>query len=132
MKKIEWKIQYATGISKIDEQHAYLFDLVNQLSHAIANERFSMVVGGILEELHNYTQTHFAYEESLLEKANYSDLAEHRKKHTRMKEQLELFSRQFREGSLYPEAFSLFLEDWLKIHILTDDLKYAPALGGKL
>ncbi len=68
---LEWTVEYSTGIPKIDSQHAYLFELANRLARALASGRSDEVLANIVQELNDYVNTHFAYEESVMQQAHY-------------------------------------------------------------
>ena len=83
---LEWTVEYSTGIPKIDSQHAYLFELANRLTRAVAGGRSQEVLSEIIRELNDYVASHFSYEESVMEQAHYEGLAVHRQMHEKMRE----------------------------------------------
>ncbi|HNE18651.1 MAG TPA: hypothetical protein PLF85_02980 [Turneriella sp.] len=50
---LEWTVEYSTGIPKIDSQHAYLFELANRLTRAVAGGRSQEVLSEIIRELND-------------------------------------------------------------------------------
>ncbi len=129
MEQFEWSTNYATGLRDIDEQHAYLFALTNRLIRYTAGSTEMESLAHILDELNDYVDKHFSYEESMLEKAGYEHLAEHKQHHNRMRQRLELYSAELQNGALTLGELTEFLKSWLKLHILREDIKYIPAVS---
>lgn len=126
---VDWKPQYSVGHAEIDQQHRKLVDMINDLHD-------SMKLGGkpedlkrILADLVNYTRYHFSHEEKLMERAGYADLADHKRVHRAMMEQVERLRREV-ESSRTGFSIKLmgFLKNWLTDHILGTDQKYAQAV----
>ncbi len=126
---LEWSVEYSTGIPKIDSQHAYLFELANRLSRALASGRSDDVLAGIVQELTEYVNTHFTYEESVMDKANYESAVQHKDMHRKMKEQLAEYVVQLQNKTLTAQMLSKFLEAWLTGHIMHEDMAYIPAVA---
>ncbi len=126
---LEWTIEYSTGIPKIDSQHAYLFELANRLSRSLASGRSDEVLANIVQELNEYVSTHFAYEESVMQKAHYDAFIQHQAMHQKMREQLAEYVVQLQNKTLSAQALSAFLETWLTQHILHEDMAYIPAVA---
>lgn len=68
--KIVWTNDLSTGIDVIDNQHMRIVDYINQLKDAIQQQN-RLIIGRVLDELVDYTMSHFAFEESLQEAAGY-------------------------------------------------------------
>ncbi|MEJ5366872.1 MAG: bacteriohemerythrin [Bryobacteraceae bacterium] len=126
---VDWKPEYSVGHAEIDQQHRKLVDLINNLHE-------TMKLGGkpedlkrILNDLVNYTRYHFGHEEKLMEKAGYPDLADHKRVHRAMVEQVEKFRKEV-ESSRTGFSIKLmgFLKNWLTEHILGTDQKYAAVV----
>lgn len=67
---ILWTDDLNTGIDVIDRQHRRIVDYINDLELAKAKQDRE-AVGKVLDELVDYTLSHFAFEESLQEEAGY-------------------------------------------------------------
>lgn len=126
---LEWTVEYSTGIPKIDSQHAYLFELANRLTRAVASGRSQEILADIIRELNEYVQSHFNYEESVMEQAHYDALIQHRQMHEKMREQLAQLGADLTAGTLTAAALSKFLEAWLTQHIMHEDMAYIPAVA---
>lgn len=129
MVPLEWTVDYSTGIPKIDSQHAYLFELANRLTRAVAGGRSQEVLADIIRELNEYVASHFSYEESVMEKAHYEGLAVHRQMHEKMREELARYAAELSAGTLSAATLSKFLERWLTGHIMQEDMAYVPAVA---
>ncbi|OIP99455.1 hypothetical protein AUK40_00665 [Candidatus Wirthbacteria bacterium CG2_30_54_11] len=92
MSAIAWKDEYNTGIKVIDEQHLRIVDYINELYNVREN-------GGnaksVLKALIDYTLTHFTFEESLHERANYRDIEEHKRHHVVFINKIARFKDRF-------------------------------------
>lgn len=130
MEQFEWNANYATGIREIDSQHAYLFALTNRLIRQQSGDAVGNVtIASILDELNDYVDRHFSYEESVLEQAGYEHLEEHKVLHERMRQRLQLYASELKSGRLTVAEVTDFLKSWLRLHILREDIKYTPAVS---
>lgn len=132
MKFLEWGKQYEVGISKIDEQHEHLFDLVNMLYDSIVEGQEQNALGEVLNELISYTVYHFETEEKLFQEYEYPQVAEHKAEHDELTKQVLELREQF-ELKVVTITFEVmdFLSDWLKKHTTESDLKFADFLRAK-
>ncbi|MCW8962845.1 MAG: bacteriohemerythrin, partial [Gammaproteobacteria bacterium] len=80
----EWKDEYSVGIDSIDQQHRKLLNLINQLQTAVNYSTGESFEQEALDELVDYTKTHFSYEEGLLEKYEYPGYEPHKAQHIEM------------------------------------------------
>ncbi|GAB4422008.1 MAG: hypothetical protein OHK0011_00330 [Turneriella sp.] len=131
METLEWNADYATGIPEIDAQHSYLFELVNRFIRQLRNPPDPAGQREILSELTIYTQRHFAFEERCMAEVLYPHLAEHRDSHQRLRVQLARFVAQAGSEKFDPHELAEFLRNWLKMHVLREDMRYIPAITAK-
>jgi hemerythrin len=128
MERLIWSDKLNTGIQVIDRQHRRLVDLINRLYYAHSGGSSKDEVGRVLDELIDYTRTHFAFEEAMLEDVNYADLAAHKAIHARFFNQIEAL----RAHHIQKEASSVELNNlmvtWLINHIMSEDAAYVPAV----
>jgi hemerythrin len=129
---IEWNDSWTINVAEMDRQHKRLVGFINDLDKAMRDGRGKKVLGHILEELLDYTRTHFSEEEKLLAANDYPELEEHHKKHVSMTDKVQKMLDTYRSGNA---ALSIqvrsFLEQWLEKHIKGTDKKYAQFLNGK-
>ena len=124
MAHLTWSSDLDTGISVIDNQHRRIVDYINQLNHAIeSNERDE--IGEVLEELVDYTMSHFTFEEELMEKAGYPFTNAHKKVHKLFVKRVADFQQRFQLGEDVGRQLHTVLKTWLLNHIRHDDADYA-------
>ena len=127
-----WSEKYSVNIREIDSQHMKLIGMVAKLNEAMSKGKGREVLGGILKELINYTASHFAAEERLMNLHGYPEYQEHKTKHDKMTGKVLDIQKQYEEGKI-TITFEVmkFLEDWVDKHILGTDMKYGPFLNSK-
>ncbi len=81
---IIWKEEMSIGHELIDNEHKYLFCLVNSVELALKLEDSQQLVAMFLDQLQEYTQKHFLHEESLLIDWDYPGYAEHKNEHQKI------------------------------------------------
>ena len=79
----------------------------------------------ILYDLVDYTESHFSFEEALMERAGYKELDEHHNVHRKFTMRIESLLRSTENGEDVAEATLQLLEKWLLHHILEEDRAYA-------
>ncbi len=120
------------GLGDIDKQHEKLVNLINQLHRIMKLKMGHTRAAAILEELANYTTTHFAFEEKIMQEHQYEGLADHRHKHKDLLEKVVDFKTRFDSGNaMLTMDLMDFLKDWLVNHIQGTDRKYAPFFKSK-
>jgi methyl-accepting chemotaxis protein len=129
---LPWSKKLELGIQSIDQQHRELVRLINKLNSAMRERKGAKEAEKILTNLAQYTQKHFSYEESLLEKHNYKDINAHKKFHRELIADVTSFKNSFEQGKagLSMDIMN-FLIDWLKSHILKTDKAYVTFLKEK-
>lgn len=125
-----WDDKLITRHPNIDSDHKKLVDLVNQLFDAMQSGKGKEACGRVLNELIQYTKTHFAMEERLMASHQYARTAEHKAEHAKLLKEVGDFKVKFDAGSLTVTASLLsFLRDWLINHISKSDKALAEAIG---
>ncbi len=116
-------------LEKIDKQHRELFDVfIEMQSHknSISFEEMEVV----FEKLERYMFDHLTFEEQLMSNIRYPDIEQHVQEHNRIrtlilkhkqKHNIETFSDN--DGHVLV-SLSRYLEEWLRDHILSTDMKY--------
>lgn len=127
MSYIQWSNELATGIGVIDSQHKRIIHYINQLEDARALNEPDLV-REVLINLTDYTLSHFAFEESLMEDAGYEAAAIHAKTHDSFKEKINTYTERFKAGEDVAEELSKLLKLWLIEHIANDDSSYTPSV----
>ncbi|MBK6494267.1 MAG: hemerythrin domain-containing protein [Gemmatimonadetes bacterium] len=63
---MKWSEAFATGVSRIDDQHKMLFAMAADFRDALDESRGERVYAGLLESLELYVVSHFSYEEGCM------------------------------------------------------------------
>lgn len=131
MSQLVWSNDLNTGIDVIDSQHRRIVDFINQLGDARqAGDRAA--IGEVIEGMIDYTLSHFAFEESLMEDAGYEFLRGHKKVHELFVKRVAAMQTQFRAGDDVTEELHALLRRWLFSHIRSDDAAYVGAVRGNM
>lgn len=129
MNLMRWDDSYSVGNDTVDLQHQKLFDLVNKLILAIQGGMARSALGNILEEMVDYVEYHFRFEEELF--AEHPEAAAHRKQHADFARKTMDFARRFNNGdTVIDEELLSYLVDWLNNHTLNLDRRFFAELKG--
>lgn len=129
-KALEWDASFATGVTKYDEQHKVLFNMVNDLADAMQQKKSKEAVGRVLNGLADYTINHFADEERNFAQTHYPEEREHKALHKKLLDQVTALIGKFNAGEpLIAQDVINFLQDWLINHIKGVDKRYGPHLN---
>lgn len=122
----EMKDEYLTGIPQIDEEHTRLFELAESAYQLMQDEyvhdKYDELVS-ILDELKDYTKTHFAHEEEYMESIDYQAIFIQRAQHKKFIEKLECINYEDVDENQEETISDIlsFLTDWLINHIVKLD-----------
>ena len=132
MNLITWSDTMSVNIKSIDEEHKKLVNMINELHSAMGSGKGKDIMGKILIGLADYTKTHFALEENLMQKHAYPGYLNHKGQHDALTKQVNDLYIKFQEGkAMITIEVMHFLKDWLTNHIQNTDKKYAPFLNNK-
>ncbi|MEZ0574552.1 bacteriohemerythrin [Halodesulfovibrio aestuarii] len=127
-----WSDDLSVGINSIDEQHKVLISLINELHAAMKARRSQDDILVVIDNLKNYTVTHFGYEEDLFAKHGYPDTPAHLVQHRKFVSDVVDFEKGVRSGKLTVTMDVMkFLKDWLTHHIKGTDKQYTGFLTSK-
>ena len=129
---IEWKDSYSVGIDSIDQQHKKLLNLINQLQTAVDYSTGEEFEREALDELVDYTKTHFSYEEGLMKDNDYPDFEQHKAQHENMFHKVQEVLAEYEKDQDTAMSNAVeYLKDWLINHINGTDKQYSSYLIGK-
>ena len=129
---VEWKDSYSVGIDSIDQQHKKLLNLINQLQTAVDYSTGEQFEREALDELVDYTKTHFIYEEGLMEDNDYPDFVAHKAQHEKMFKKVgEVLAEYEQDHDTAMSNAAEYLKDWLINHINGTDKEYSSYLIGR-
>ena len=125
--KMKWIPEYNTGIDVIDDQHKRILDYINEIDD-IVDDTGRDRVKQILENIIDYTQSHFTFEESLQEEAGYKYRVPHKRVHDLFIKKIESYRDRFAMGHAIEGELNEVLAKWLINHIQHDDADYVGAV----
>ena len=131
MAHLEWSSTLDTGVDIIDEQHKRIVNYINQLYDAKESGDTSGV-GGVIDELVDYTISHFAFEESLMEQAGYAFLEPHKKVHELFTKKVNQFVTRYKDGEDVLDDVLNMLQRWLINHIKNEDGDYSEKVRASI
>ncbi len=124
---IVWDCRLDTGIDVIDAQHKRIVDYINDLE--VAKMKLDKrLVTDVIEQLIDYTQSHFGFEESMLEEAGYKFLKPHKKVHELFIKRVTEFTVRAAKGEDIADELHSMLSKWLLNHIANEDHDYAEVV----
>ncbi len=121
---ITWDPKLDTGIDVIDAQHRRLVGYVNDLEVA-KGRGDKALVGEVIEQLVDYTLSHFSFEEAMMEEAGYKFLKPHQKVHELFVKRVTSFTMRAAKGEDVIDELHSMLTTWLINHIASEDRDYA-------
>ena len=131
MAHIEWTRGLEIGIGVIDGQHRRIVDYINTL-HDVSQVPDRETVRQVIGDLIDYTYSHFAFEEALMEEAGYEFLTIHQNTHKAFCERIDHYRKRFEDGEDIADPLAELLRTWLVTHIMSDDESYAAIVKEKL
>jgi len=118
-----WTPELDTGIPVIDSQHKRIVKYINQLGEAEETGNREEV-GEILNQLVDYTLSHFTFEEELMEESGYRFVNAHKRVHQLFVRRVSSYVERFQVGEDIAEELLATLKTWLVNHIKNDDDDY--------
>lgn len=125
--------EFLTGIEAVDHQHQRLVNMVTELddvrktSYPTEDQKHN-AVGGVVSEMIDYTISHFAFEESLMEDASYEFYHAHQRIHALLIKRAGEYKERWQSGEDIADELYDVLSRWLFNHIRNDDKAFAPVV----
>jgi hemerythrin len=129
MAKILWTNEFGIGIEVIDIQHRRIVDYINLLDDANTTGHSREEIGVLINELVDYTVSHFGFEESLQEEAGYPFFKVHKRVHGLFIKRVGEFTERFEKGEDISKDLHKLLVGWLLNHIKHEDADYVESVG---
>ena len=127
---ILWKTSYSVGVASMDNEHRRLFDVMRELDNALAMGSGQLVIDRVLKKVTDWAEHHFTHEEDLMNAHDFPGLEAHRAEHDEARRQIAIYEQNRKAGKPgVPVSLLLFLDAWLRKHILKTDLLYATYLN---
>ena len=124
-----WNSAHELGIPVIDEQHAHLASLLDELARTLQTGEAGSLGGARLEAVVRYAKLHFAAEEQIMRDARIGDLGQHQEEHQRLLEEIE--NLELPEDDAGISLIVRYLREWLLRHVHGSDQRLADALLAK-
>lgn len=124
MTQLVWTNDLDTGIGVIDKQHKRIVEYINKL-YEVKETGNQEEIGQVLNELVDYTLSHFTFEESLMEEAGYPYIKAHKRVHQLFVKRVDDYLQRFKMGEDIADELLNTLKAWLINHIRNDDNDYA-------
>ena len=128
---IKWQEEFLTGITKVDEQHRKLLDILNDVHFLLHTQLDKEKIKEIIFSLNNYIIEHFTTEEELMKEKRklipkdlyQKHISEHRFFVDKIQEFTSMLEIEINEGNTSEYLLDLFsfLGDWFTHHILEID-----------
>lgn len=121
---LEWNEEYRLGISQIDEQHQYLFEIVAQIANLDALTSTKEELKSILGELSRYMNEHFNDEEVYMQRIGFPEYENHRKLHREIIEFVNTSVTNSPTLGMIRTKLKFIIKKALIDHIVIEDMKY--------
>ncbi|WP_204154112.1 bacteriohemerythrin [Leptolyngbya sp. CCY15150] len=117
-----WHNDYCTGDDRIDREHRSLFDMVNDLHHALERSAPLLELRDLLTTMATHTVEHFRHEEALMQDHQYPGYARHKQVHDNLLAKVNsLINRLERGEAVLGSEVTACLTEWLAHHIRGED-----------
>ena len=127
MAVLQWVEDLNTGIDEIDIQHRRLVDYINRL-HELRESPDRAALSEVIAETVDYTISHFAYEERMLEDSGYAFTDLHKRVHELFTRRVGEMQTRFEAGEDVAQELHTMLSRWLFSHIRNEDHGYVDAV----
>ena len=128
---LHWVPELDTGIAEIDIQHKRIVDYINKL-HELKDSHDREALGEVIAETVDYTISHFAFEESMIENAGYMFAGPHKKVHELFTRKVAEMQSRFDSGEDVTGELHGMLSRWLFNHIRNEDHGYIDSVNAYL
>lgn len=131
IKKVSWDPKFSVDEGIIDQDHQFLFNLINKFNENIPKYQTPSQLVPALTLITKYTQNHFAREIKLQKAAGFLHIEEHHQQHNDLIAKyngLVQKATKANEDTVTDVAVEIgaFLEEWLVKHVLENDLAMKP------
>jgi hemerythrin len=131
MTYLAWTTDLDTGIEVIDGQHKRIVDYINQLHDAKLTQN-RQTIQKVIDDMIDYTVSHFGFEETLIEDAGYEFVRPHKRVHELFIKRVSEYKQRFDAGENVTDELLSLLSRWLFNHIRNDDAAYVKAVKSSM
>lgn len=133
MSFIEWSEGMSVGVTAIDSDHKCLIRIIHLL-HDIRDEEDSRrMIETVLDTMLIYGRHHFTREERVIAACGFPERSFHHLEHQGFCRHVHGLRKRFRGAGNPRIASELldYLSNWLRHHILIQDMAFKPYVAGK-
>lgn len=127
MAVLNWVPDLNTGIEEIDTQHRRIVDYINRL-YELRETPDRKLLGDVIAETVDYTLSHFAFEEGMIEEAGYMFSGPHKRVHELFIRRVTEIQMRFEAGEDVTNELHGMLSRWLFNHIRNEDRGYVDTV----
>jgi hemerythrin len=124
---LNWVPALNIGIEEIDRQHRRIADYINRL-YALRETPDRKLLGVVIAETVDYTLSHFAFEEAMIEEAGYMFSGPHKRVHELFIRRVTEIQQRFEAGEDVTNELHGMLSRWLFNHIRNEDRGYVDTV----
>jgi hemerythrin-like metal-binding protein len=126
MPLLNWKAEYSVNQEVLDSHHKQLFSLLNMVYENVMNSLEVCSVLPLIDELMEYTRSHFTMEEQFMKDHGYQGIDTHISKHREFTHTIEAIKSHYHGNNLEAaQELMVVLGEWLLQHVLKEDMKYS-------
>jgi len=130
MALLQWKDAYSVSVAAIDHEHKELIDLINRLHDKLAAKDAKSSIEDFLGDLFKGISAHFALEERFMRDCRYDRLAEHKRDHEQLLDDIrDIMDGLEDSGETVGAELGARLDAWFLRHFETHDARLHKALG---
>jgi hemerythrin len=126
--------RFAVGIDQVDREHQKLFEIAGRVHDCLTADSATATdaARAAVAELLDYTETHFASEEKLMEAAGFPELEVHRSLHRGLIAQARDMEMRVELGERHvPLELNRFIYAWLVDHIMSNDKRFGDFVAAQ-
>lgn len=124
---LNWVPDLNIGIEEIDRQHRRIVDYINRL-YELRETPDRKLLGDVIAETVDYTLSHFAFEEGMLEEAGYMFTGPHKRVHELFIRRIAELQTRFEAGEDVANELHGILSRWLFNHIRNEHRGYVDTV----
>jgi len=126
MPLLNWRAEYSVNQEVLDSHHKQLFSLLNTVYENVMNSLEVCSVLPLIDELMEYTRSHFTMEEQHMRDNGYQEIDAHISKHREFTHTIEAIKSHYHGNNLEAaQELMVVLGEWLLQHVLKEDMKYS-------
>ena len=125
MSFLQWNDSLSVNVKEIDNQHAKLIELANNLHESLKAGQGNSIVRPLLFSLVEYVKIHFDTEEKCMIKYKYPGFEQHKQEHKTFSLEIMNFINKSKKGTpLLARKILMYLGGWYRKHIVENDKKF--------